>query len=513
MKLKSLRIRNFRSYNSEITIDIDNLTVFVGKNDIGKSTILEALDIFFNDKNAVIKLDENDFNKSNFKSGDDEIIFAATFTDLPDPIIIDSTNNTYLGKEYLLNKNGDLEIIKRYTRNLRHKILIKANHPTNANCKDLLLKKDTELKKIITDNGIECSDKNRKAQMRSSIWNYYSPDLQLDEIEIDVSKEGDVKSIWTKINEYLPLYFLFQSDRRNNSEDNEIQDPLKTALEQILKDDSLVKRLNEIAKDVESKLKEVSDRTLKKLREMNPEIADTLNPVIPAAENLKWSNVFKVSITGDQDIPINKRGSGIKRLILLNFFRAEAERKRNDKTFSNIIYAIEEPETGQHTANQKLLVTSLISLSEDQYTQVILTTHSANIIKKLDFHHLRLIQNTKNGKIIQNVSESTLTYPSLNEINYVAFAEVTEEYHNELYGFLEFKEYLQEYKNNKETKPYIHKKYQKTYQYTLTEYIRHQIHHPENDLNEKYTSEQLSSSISSMRTFIRDIRPESDLDI
>jgi predicted ATP-dependent endonuclease of OLD family len=84
MKLKSLRIRNFRSYNSEITIDIDNLTVFVGKNDIGKSTILEALDIFFNDKNAVIKLDENDFNKSNFKSGDDEIIIAATFTDLPD---------------------------------------------------------------------------------------------------------------------------------------------------------------------------------------------------------------------------------------------------------------------------------------------------------------------------------------------------------------------------------------------------------------------------------------------
>ena len=97
-----------------------------------------------------------------------------------------------------------------------------------------------------------------------------------------------------------------------------------------------------------------------------------------------------------------------------------------------------------------------------------------------------MIQNTKNGKIIQNVSESTLTYPSLNEINYVAFAEVTEEYHNELYGFLEFKEYLQEYKNNKETKPYIHKKKQKTYQFTLTEYIRHQIHHPENDLNEKY---------------------------
>jgi len=513
MKLKSLRIRNFRSYNSEVTIDIDNLTVFVGENDIGKSTILEALDIFFNDKNAVIKLDENDFNKTNLNLGDDEIIIAAAFTDLPKSIVIDSTNETYLANEFLLNRNGDLEIIKKYVKNNKNKIFIKANHPTNSNCKDLLLKKDTELKKIITDNGIECSDKNRKAQMRSAIWNYYSPDLQLDEIEIDVSKEGDVKSIWTKLNEYLPLYFLFQSDRRNNSEDNEIQDPLKTALEQILKDDSLVKRLNGIARDVESKLKEVSERTLEKLREMNPEIADTLNPVIPAAENLKWSNVFKVSITGDQDIPINKRGSGIKRLILLNFFRAEAERKRNDKTFSNIIYAIEEPETGQHTANQKLLVTSLISLSEDQHTQVILTTHSANIIKKLDFHHLRLIQNTERGKIIQNVSESTLTYPSLNEINYVAFAEVTEEYHNELYGFLEFNEYLVRFKENKETMVYKNKKNQKIYKYTLTEYIRHQIHHPENDMNEKYTNEQLAVSISLMREFIHDNKFEFDLDI
>jgi hypothetical protein len=124
-----------------------------------------------------------------------------------------------------------------------------------------------------------------------------------------------------------------------------------------------------------------------------------------------------------------------------------------------------------------------------------------------------LIQNNEKGKIIQNVSESTLTYPSLNEINYVAFAEVTEEYHNELYGFLEFNEYLVRFKENKETILYKNKKYQKIYKYTLTEYIRHQIHHPENDMNEKYTNEQLADSISLMRTFIRDIRPESDLDI
>ncbi len=35
----------------------DNLTVFVGKHDIGKSTILEALDIFFNGGKGVNKID------------------------------------------------------------------------------------------------------------------------------------------------------------------------------------------------------------------------------------------------------------------------------------------------------------------------------------------------------------------------------------------------------------------------------------------------------------------------
>lgn len=37
---------------------------------------------------------------------------------------------------------------------------------------------------------------------------------------------------------------------------------------------------------------------------------------------------------------------------------------------------------------------------------------------------------------------------------------------------------------------------------TLTEYIRHQIHHPENDRNILYTYEQLNESIEMMREFI-----------
>ena len=49
MQIKTVKLKNFRGYKNETTINFENLTVLVGKNDSGKSTVLEALDIFFND--------------------------------------------------------------------------------------------------------------------------------------------------------------------------------------------------------------------------------------------------------------------------------------------------------------------------------------------------------------------------------------------------------------------------------------------------------------------------------
>ena len=47
--LKWIRIQNFRSL-FDLKIDFKNLTVFVGKNDSGKSNILKAINLFFNDE-------------------------------------------------------------------------------------------------------------------------------------------------------------------------------------------------------------------------------------------------------------------------------------------------------------------------------------------------------------------------------------------------------------------------------------------------------------------------------
>jgi predicted ATP-dependent endonuclease of OLD family len=506
MKIKTIKIKNFRSYKDEVEIEFGDLTAFVGKNDIGKSTVLEALDIFFNDGKGVIKLDKDDVNKQALSAGDTETVISVCFEELPTSIVIDSTNQTTLQDEYLLNSNNQLEIVKKYSNGGKEKVFVNANHPTGNNCKDLLLKKNTDLQKIIRDNSITCSNQTINAVMRTAIWQHYNSDLQLVDIEIDVTK-GDTKSIWDKLQTYLPLYSLFQSDRKNSDGDSEVQDPLKEAVKQILNDATLRTKFDEIATEVKNKLQDVAARTLAKIQEMNPEIANSLNPVIPATDSLKWTDVFKsVSIAGDEDIPINKRGSGVKRLILLNFFRAEAERRKTQENIPSIVYAIEEPETSQHTEHQKKLIKAFLDLSNTANTQVIITTHSAALVKELAFQHLRLVKSDSTTKTIENILPNRLPYPSLNEVNFLAFSEITEEYHNELYGFIELEGEMTNYRNGKARIPYnkLGRDGLKTVvqNVVLTDYIRHQIHHPENTNNTRFTTQQLSDSIDLMRDFI-----------
>ena len=149
MKIKSVKIKNFRSYEEETELNFNDLTVLVGKNDIGKSTILEALDIFFNDGNGVIKIDKTDLNTHASDNGDNETVISVCFSELPELIVIDSSVQTTLAREYMLNSDGFLEVIKKYKNGGKASVFIRAKHPTNTNCKDLLLKKILILNRLL----------------------------------------------------------------------------------------------------------------------------------------------------------------------------------------------------------------------------------------------------------------------------------------------------------------------------------------------------------------------------
>ncbi len=260
MRMKSIIIKNFRGYKDETIISINDLTAFVGKNDIGKSTILEALDIFFNVGKGAIKVEKEDINKENLAAGIKDIEISVIFEEIPLSVVIDDTYETTLESEYLLNSDCDLVIIKRYPNAGTEKVFIRALHPTNPQCNDLLQKKDSELRTLISKQSIECTDRNKNSVMRTAIWNHFHDSLQIEEREIDVSK-GETKSKWDKLQDYLPQYSLFQSDRKNSDGDSEVQDPLKEAVKQILSSNEIRERFRTIAEDVQTKLQEVSHRT------------------------------------------------------------------------------------------------------------------------------------------------------------------------------------------------------------------------------------------------------------
>ena len=58
MKLTALRIRNFRCCE-EFAMDVESMHALVGANNAGKSTVLHALDLFFNP--SIRKLNEESF--------------------------------------------------------------------------------------------------------------------------------------------------------------------------------------------------------------------------------------------------------------------------------------------------------------------------------------------------------------------------------------------------------------------------------------------------------------------
>ena len=48
MKLIKVIIENFQGIEERTTLDISNCNVLIGRNDVGKSTVMKALDLFFN---------------------------------------------------------------------------------------------------------------------------------------------------------------------------------------------------------------------------------------------------------------------------------------------------------------------------------------------------------------------------------------------------------------------------------------------------------------------------------
>ncbi len=390
MRLAKVAVKNFRCYSDWTTLHISSITSIIGRNEAGKSAILDALQIFFDD--TAPEQDDADIRNREKSVG-----IACTFDDVPVELVIDAEHPTNLEREHLLNTEGLLEIHKVYNCKLKKPkiegVFANCLHPAAEGASDLLQLKNAGLKERARslDVSLDDVDERINTQLRQAIWDSFA-DLSV-RVQLIPLAEETAKKVWDQLKAQLPVYALFKSDRSSTDQDAEAQDPMKAAIKEAIKEKE--PELDEIAQHVERKVKDIARRTVDKLREMDPDLAAELKPrfTTPA-----WANIFKVSLADDTEVPINKRGSGVRRLILLNFFRAKAEQLALDRTATNVIYAVEEPETSQHPDNQRMLVRAFGELSAQPDCQVLLTTHVPALARLLPLDSLRYLEVQGDGR-------------------------------------------------------------------------------------------------------------------
>ncbi len=393
MRLESVAIKNFRCYREEATVRIDDLTTFVGKNDIGKSSVLEALEIFFN--NEVVKLETGD---ANVYSGDSKLSITCEFSDLPASLTLDAGAETNLADEHLLTAAGTLKIRKVYdckSKTPSVEVFLIAQHPTADGVVGLLDLKEKELQALVKAKGLAVQLKGNPG-MRKALWDAEA-DLKLAEVTLALTKpKEDSKRIWEQLESHLPLFALFQSDRSSRDSDGEVQTPMKAAVAAAIAE--VQDEIDLIQKRVREKAEEIARSTHEALKAIDANLAKELTPQFTPPTTAKWTGLFSVNMETDDGIPLNKRGSGVRRLVLVSFFKAAAERRlASGVNTRSIIYAIEEPETAQHPNNQKILIESFKALAGEKGYQVLLTTHSPGFAAELPTDSIRFVTRDANG--------------------------------------------------------------------------------------------------------------------
>jgi energy-coupling factor transporter ATP-binding protein EcfA2 len=392
MRVTAVILRNFRAYKGQVRIPIDaDLTAFIGRNDVGKSSIFDALAIFYD--SPLVKFDRSDLC---VYAEDREVRIGCVFDELPESLTLDATAATTLKDEYLLNEDGYLEIHKVFecsSTSPRPRILARALHPTANGCSDLLQLKNAELKQRLKEQRVKPDgvDQRSNPSLRRALW-ASCDDLCLDVSDIELNTE-DAKRVWEQLQTYLPLFALFRADRPSTDEDSEVQDPMKLAVRQALSE--LAEELQEIQQKVRTSALGVARRTVDKLAAFDPDLARDLSPAFRS--DPKWESLFKLALETEDGIPLNNRGSGVRRLVLLSFFQAEAERLGAENGRANVIYAIEEPETSQHPASQRVVIDTLKSLAAAENRQVVITTHVPGLAQFVPVHALRYIRLGEDG--------------------------------------------------------------------------------------------------------------------
>ncbi|WAM36519.1 ATP-dependent nuclease [Caldicellulosiruptor acetigenus] len=344
MKIKSVHIHNFRSIKDG-KFDLYDYNVLVGSNNSGKSNVLTALRIFYEDE---IKYDENsDFPK--FKTDD---------------------NESWIEIEYVLSEEEVKSIKKEYVY-------------------------DNNMLKV--RKYLKSEDRNKVKANQSNIYAYengkLSENLFYGARNISQAKLGTVI--------YIPA-LATTNETLKTTGPSPFRKLLNLIIKELSKKSKSFQRLyeefekfnislkNEETEDGLS-LKNIENKINNSLREWNVKFNVNIEPIGPdeVIKSLVKTNFIDETLNKEKNV--TQYGLGLQRHLIYTLIRIASQIEReteeesnNKKDFSPdfTLILFEEPELFLHPTQQEILNVGLRNLASEENHQVLITTHSPIFVSK-----------------------------------------------------------------------------------------------------------------------------------
>jgi predicted ATP-dependent endonuclease of OLD family len=369
MRIHSILIKNYRPFALE-EVRLGPLATIVGQNDVGKSNILRALQLFFEDKPKIEDCDVHDS-----ANPDDDIVIEVAFTSLPEKVELEEGVETTLQNEMLVDADGHLRIRKTYPRsNLRKpNITLITRDFEDDRFAGLPALKEKKINELCASVGIEVTkagrgitNKNKRELLRAKA---RENGIVIGRRELLLTTKDE---LWKRIAFLLPEFVLFESDTRLGIGETTFQSQFRPIVKTAAEQPDVVDAKNAFTGAIGKALQDEVDKIFERLRRHTDAFVG-----LTAKPQFHWDKAVTFEISGKDhqgvDISLDRRGSGIRRLLMVAFFQYLAE--RGHEADGNFIFAIEEPENCLHPGLQRELIASFRRLADEGY-QIIVTSHS-----------------------------------------------------------------------------------------------------------------------------------------
>ncbi|WP_116109366.1 ATP-dependent nuclease [Lewinella sp. IMCC34191] len=379
MEVTELSVKGFKCYNDSGPIPFHNLTVFIGENDAGKSSIFDALELILSNKNPSLK---------DFREDIDNI--EVTIKLQPSEGVNDVTKYLCEGK-LCIRRTVSKSFVSYYEcfgEVYEDDALNDYQHLSATSLKELLkryslpsasnqVSRKAIIEEFLLQN--ESLPKHRTwKQIKYDEISGFFPIFQ----RFASSDYGNPESVIRKTLEIAYRHAFYDHD----DEGNEFLKPRFKTLKQ------------NITLDLDNKLE---NQLLRYIQKYKPEIQ-----AIKGSYNIEFSR--GLSFTGLNIVDDNSNeksivqiGEGSKKKIFLSILEWDAEINLINKTNKYLIRGYDEPDSNLHYEAQRQMFYVIKNLAEDPTSRVqsLICTHSLTMIDRAPAKNINhIVKNEQEGK-------------------------------------------------------------------------------------------------------------------